>query len=166
MGVPHKDIRVESRAWRHQILVAILLTLSFGLFDAPSPAEAKDRFDRNSAGIAIKGYDPVAYFTEGKAVRGSDTFSYQWLGATWHFASAEHRDLFTADPAKYAPQYGGYCTSGIVSGNIHSADPKVWRIVDGKLYLNGSQYALKTLSPEGIEANDAKWKKLEADLTE
>ncbi|HUR43875.1 MAG TPA: YHS domain-containing (seleno)protein [Aestuariivirga sp.] len=135
----------------------------------PVSAGTKQRFDQNLAGIAIEGYDTVAYFTEGKAVKGSDTFSYDWLGATWHFASARHRDLFSGEPIKYAPQYGGYCTSGIVVANIHAANPKVWRIIDGKLYLNGSDYALKSWAdkgPEGIGSTDAEWVKLEAKLTQ
>lgn len=169
MRVRIKVARAGSRGWRVRMLASVLLGLSFGLFGADGQAEARQLFDQNGAGIAIQGYDPVAYFTDGKAVKGSDAFPYQWLGATWHFASAEHRDLFTADPVKYAPQYGGYCTSGIVGANLHGADPKIWRIVDGKLYLNGSQYALKHFAdsaPEGIEASDAKWEELQAGLTE
>ena len=66
-------------------------------------------------GVAIKGYDTVAYFTDGKAMKGSEEFAYDWLGTPWYFANAEHRDLFKADPAKYAPQYGGYCTGGMAA---------------------------------------------------
>lgn len=88
-------------------------------------------------GIAIKGYDPVAYFTDGKAMKGSEAFAYDWMGTPWHFASAEHRDLFKATPTKYAPQYGGYCTGGIAGGHAAvNIDPETaWRIIDGKLYL-------------------------------
>ena len=89
-------------------------------------------------GVAIMGYDTVAYFTDGKPMKGSEEFSYDWLGTPWYFANAEHRDMFAADPGKYAPQFGGYCTLGIafdghVSENI---DPETaWRIIDGKLYF-------------------------------
>jgi YHS domain-containing protein len=148
------DLRVNARVWRWQLLALVLVALSLGLSGA---AKADLLFDQNPNGIAIQGYDTVAYFTEDKAVKGSEAFAYEWLGAIWYFASAEHRDLFTANPVKYAPQYGGYCTSGIVVGNTHSADPKIWQIVDGKLYLNGGQYALKRWSDnghEGIEATD------------
>ncbi len=87
--------------------------------------------------VAIKGYDPVSYFTANKAVEGSAEFSYRWLGAEWHFTSAENRDLFKADPVKYAPQYGGYCADGVSFGTITTnIDPKAWRIIDGKLYLS------------------------------
>jgi hypothetical protein len=151
------------------MLAPVLLALSLGLCAAPGPAEAEPLIYQDRDGIAIQGYDPVAYFTEGKAVKGSDTFSYQWLGATWHFASAEHRDLFAVDPVNYAPQYGGYCTSGIITSNFYSSDPRIWRIVDGKLYLSSRQYSLTSLAdsaPRGIEALDAKWEELRAGLTE
>jgi YHS domain-containing protein len=87
--------------------------------------------------VAIRGYDPVAYFTENKAVEGSEKFSHNWLGATWHFASAQNRDLFVREPLKYAPQYGGLCADGVSLGTVTTnIDPKAWRIIDGKLYLN------------------------------
>lgn len=103
------------------------------------PAAVADEFVNTGyfGGVAIKGYDPVAYFTEHKAVEGSDAFSYKWLGATWHFASAENRDLFKKDPVKYAPQYGGLCADGVSFGTITTnIDPNAWRIIDGKLYLS------------------------------
>jgi hypothetical protein len=89
-------------------------------------------------GVAIMGYDTVAYFTEGRAMKGSEEFSYEWLGTPWHFANAKHRDMFAADPAKYAPQYGGYCTGGIaLDGHAaENVDPeRAWRIIDGRLYF-------------------------------
>lgn len=87
--------------------------------------------------VAIKGYDPVAYFVENKAVEGSAAYSHRWLGAEWHFASAKNRDLFIADPGKFAPQYGGYCADGVSFGTVTTnIDPNAWRIIDGKLYLS------------------------------
>ncbi len=81
-------------------------------FAQPVPAE--DVVNMGYFGdVAIKGYDPVAYFTQNQAVEGSPQYSHHWLGATWYFASAEHRDMFMRDPAKYAPQYGGYCADGV-----------------------------------------------------
>lgn len=85
---------------------------------------------------AIRGYDPVAYFTEGKPVKGKTEFTHQWKGATWRFASAANRDRFAAAPEKYAPQYGGYCAYGVASGYAVKAEPDAWSVVDGKLYLN------------------------------
>ena len=87
-------------------------------------------------GYAVHGYDVVAYFTQGKPVVGSDQFTADYEGATYRFASAEHRDTFTADPAQYAPQYGGYCAFGTAMGRKFDGDPNAWAVVDGKLYLN------------------------------
>jgi hypothetical protein len=87
--------------------------------------------------VAIKGYDPVAYFTMKKAVKGSENFTYRWLGANWQFSSAKHQEIFQASPAKYAPQYGGYCADGVAYGQATAnIDPEAWRIIEDKLYLN------------------------------
>ena len=90
-------------------------------------------------GLAIRGYDPVAYYQQSAPVKGSVQFSYQWHGATWLFASAENRDRFQAEPEHYAPQYGGYCAYAVSKGRTASIDPEAWKIVDGKLYLNYSK---------------------------
>ena len=87
---------------------------------------------------AIKGYDPVAYFTEGKPVKGSDQYTFEWMGATYKFANAENRALFEADADKYAPQYGGYCAYAVSQGYTASTVPEAFSIVEGKLYLNYS----------------------------
>ncbi len=91
-------------------------------------------------GAAIRGYDPVAYFTEGKPIEGSSDHSVEYNGARWHFASAANRQLFAADPAKYAPQYGGYCAWAVANNYTASIDPHAWTIKDGKLYLNFSKF--------------------------
>ena len=87
-------------------------------------------------GYAVHGYDVVAYFTQDKPVVGTDEFTAKHEGATYRFASAENRDLFTADPGKYAPKYGGYCAFGAAMGRKFDGDPNAWAIVDGELYLN------------------------------
>lgn len=89
-------------------------------------------------GVAVGGYDPVAYFTEGKPVVGNPAITHEHAGAIWRFASEASRAAFKADPAKYAPQYGGYCAYGAARGYKAPIDPTAWRIVDGKLYLNYS----------------------------
>jgi YHS domain-containing protein len=89
-------------------------------------------------GLAIRGADPVAYFTEAAAVKGSADYEYEWNGVTWRFSSAENRDLFANDPEAYAPQYGGYCAKAVSEGNLASIDPDSWKVEDGKLYLNYS----------------------------
>lgn len=91
---------------------------------------------------AVSGYDTVAYFTEGKPVKGSKKFKTKYMGAEWRFSSQENLDTFLTDPQKYAPQYGGYCAWAMggaengTRGFKASGDPEVWQIVDGKLYLN------------------------------
>jgi YHS domain-containing protein len=85
---------------------------------------------------AIKGYDPVAYFRESKPTKGSEDFTVEWKGAEWRFVSAKNREDFQTDPAKYAPQYGGYCAWAVSQGYTAGIDPDAWKIVEGKLYLN------------------------------
>src|SRR6476646_610441 len=97
-----------------------------------------------NSGVAIRGYDPVAYFTESRPVKGSPQFSFSWRNVTWHFAGAEDRDKFAASPERYAPQYGGYCAYAVSQGHTASINPEAWRIVDGKLYLNYSKGVQKT----------------------
>jgi hypothetical protein len=87
--------------------------------------------------LAIKGYDPIAYFTDGKPVRGLPEFQYQWDDYRWQFASAAHRDMFKADPVQYAPQFGNYCAMALSLGQIVVANPENWLIRDGKLYVFG-----------------------------
>lgn len=88
---------------------------------------------------AINGYDPVAYFTEKKAVEGREQFTYQYQGANWYFSSEENLAKFKAQPTQYAPQYGGYCAYAVSQGATASTDPHAWTIHEGKLYLNYSQ---------------------------
>ena len=89
------------------------------------------------AGLGAKGYDVVSYFTDKKPTPGSDKFTTAYGGVTWQFASAEHRDLFKSDPAKYAPQYGGFCAWGVSQGKLFDVDPvNGWTIANAKLYLN------------------------------
>ena len=86
--------------------------------------------------VAIRGADPVAYFTQSRYVPGSADYPYEWGDATWQFASAENRDLFAENPEQYAPQYGGFCAWAVAEGYTAAVDPNAWEIVDGKLYLN------------------------------
>ena len=90
------------------------------------------------APLAIKGYDPVAYFTDGKPTRGPPEFEYDWDEHRYLFASAEHRDLFKADPVRYAPQFGNYCAMALAMGEIVVANPENWLVSDGKLYVFGN----------------------------
>lgn len=95
-----------------------------------------DAVNQDDRKIGMHGYDAVAYFTEGRPVKGSTRYAAEWMGAKWMFASAEHRDQFQKDPEKFAPQYGGYCAWAVSKGYTANGDPEAWRIVNGKLYLN------------------------------
>ncbi len=109
----------------------------FGLMRGPEILEPAQVFAVD--GVAIRGTDPVAYFTEGKPVAGKKEFSHEWAGATWYFANADNRDTFLAEPDRYAPQYGGFCAWAVAAkGRLYSTQPGNWSIVGGKLYLNYS----------------------------
>lgn len=112
-------------------------------------------------GVALRGADPVAYFTQSEAVIGSSEFAHDWAGVTWHFASATHRDLFIADPLAYAPQYGGYCAWAVAAKEqLFSIQPENWAVVDGKLYLNFSDDVEETWNTDRagfIAQGDAAW---------
>lgn len=119
---------------RNLSLPALLTYLFISLV---SNVDASEFFERN--GLAIEGYDPVAYFEEHKPVAGSAQYTTLYQGSRFQFASAANRDLFTAKPEKYAPQYGGFCAFGMAKGYKASIDPVAFTVVGGKLYLNYSE---------------------------
>lgn len=86
--------------------------------------------------VALSGYDAVAYFTQGKAIKGDQKYAVSYNGADFHFANAKDAAVFKAAPAKYAPQFGGYCAWAVSQGYTAPGDPQVWKVVDGKLYVN------------------------------
>lgn len=141
-------------------------TLLFGMTLFVAPAFAAKPVNTNLAGAAVEGTDVVAYFTQGKPVKGSTEFTYEWNGAMWQFASAEHRALFAQDPETYAPQYGGYCAYAVAQGATAGIDPTAWTIHEGKLYLNlspGTQERWKKNSAGFINKADVNWPKLVSD---
>jgi YHS domain-containing protein len=136
---------------------ALLCAVLLGF--AAAAAAQKPEIFADRAG-AIRGYDPVAYFTEARPLKGSDRFIYAWKGATWRFSSAENRDRFAAAPEKYAPQYGGYCAYGVAQNYAVNIDPQAWSIVEGRLYLNYSRSVRETWSkdiPGHVRKADANW---------
>jgi len=143
-------------------------TSIFTLIALTQPGAAEELVNTGYFGdVAIKGYDTVAYFTENRAVKGSEKYSTRWLGATWYFSSAETRDLFLQSPAKYAPQYGGHCADGVSAGTITTnIDPNAWRIIDGKLYLNYDPGAAENLEKKPTKLIEATkyWPKVEASM--
>jgi YHS domain-containing protein len=117
----------------------------------------------NPADKAIRGYDPVAYFTEGKAVKGNENLTYHWHDADWYFSSTQNLNSFSKNPDKYVPQYGGYCAYGLSEGHKAPTDPDAWTIVDGKLYLNYSKDVRtkwRESEKERIEKADKNWPQL------
>ncbi len=123
-------------------MLRLATALMLALVAAPAPLLAEPVWQ----GVAenepsLGGHDPVAYFTQGKPVPGSEAFVHQWQGASFRFASAESRAAFVADPARYAPQFGGWCAWAASQGRLAKPDPTIWRIVDGKLYVNCSKAA-------------------------
>ena len=115
-------------------LLVLLVTAIFAVFTLNTDADAQINKDWRS--IAIEGYDPVAYFTQDMAVIGSSTFEHRWRDARWFFASADNREIFVANPEKYAPRFGGFCAGAMSLGQKSPIDPEAWLIVDGFLYLN------------------------------
>ncbi|WP_026959737.1 YHS domain-containing (seleno)protein [Aliagarivorans taiwanensis] len=118
--------------------LALLLVLA-SIFLPGQVMAAKDPiFTPWSSNKAIRGYDPVAYFTQQAAVKGSKQYTLEWQGADWLFSSAENLAAFEAEPERYAPQYGGYCAYALANDELAPIDPEQFTIVDGKLYLNYS----------------------------
>ena len=110
--------------------------------------------------LAIEGYDPVAYFTESKPVKGNEKHAYKWNNADWYFSSQQNLDLFKANPEKYAPQYGGYCAYGLSNGYKAPTDADAWTIENGKLYLNYNTDVREMWNKEKkerIEKADKNW---------
>jgi hypothetical protein len=148
----------------HRISLSLFIALAtLAAAAVPSLATAADEVFVTAEG-AIRGYDPVAYHTQSKAVPGLRSITHAWNGATWRFANQANRDLFAADPERYAPRYGGYCAYGTSRGYKVSTDPQAFAIVDGKLYLNYNLPVQATWNQgrrEHIRKADEQWKALE-----
>ena len=141
----------------HSILILFLFTVLLlngfgGIAAGQSPV----------GDAAIKGYDTVAYFQSGKAQKGSELFTSRWHNLTWYFLTRDNRELFETRPEKFAPQYDGYCAWAMTESRKAVADPEVWKIVNGKLYLNCSKAAYEKWSkdiPGNIKKADTNWLK-------
>jgi len=147
-------------------IVAVTAVTSASVALAAEPVntlEKKGLFGYKPSGIAIRGYDTVAYFTEGAPAQGLESFSTEWEGATWLFASQENLDLFSAEPARYAPQYGGYCAYGVAKDGLVKIEPENWTIIEDKLYLNYDAKVQRLWEADiagFIEEADGKFKQL------
>ena len=135
----------------HAWLCILTSTLSF----------AEVVFQQN--GLAIKGFDPVSYHTMQKAVKGNAQYAVEWKGAKWHFSSQENKDLFSSNPDKFAPEYGGFCAYAASKGSLAPVDPLAWTVRSDKLYLNYSM-SVRDIWREDIEGNikkaDLNWPEL------
>jgi len=147
------------------------LALSSALFGAAaSPAFAVNELNTSSglttagAPLALHGFDPVAYFTEGKPVLGNSKLAAAANGASYYFSSQANLDMFKANPAKYAPQYGGYCAFGVSVAKKFDGDPNQWKIVDGKLYLNLNADIAEKFNadvPGNLKKAEGNWPKIQ-----
>ena len=148
----------RARFAREMVLAAFIAVAA--LATIPAAAAAEDPVFTARGNLAIRGYDPVAYFTEGKAVKGDKDFTLGWQGADWRFASAENRDAFSEDPEKYAPQYGGYCAWAVSRDYTAPTDPDAFTVVNGKLYLNYNRKIMEQWLEDrdaNIESADRNW---------
>ncbi len=120
-------------------LTVLLAALAAGrLVTLADPAQARspEVYTARLSDVAVGGFDPVAYFEAGRPARGLPQFSHRWKGAEYRFATAERLEKFRTDPEAYAPQFGGYCAWAVSQGYLAKGDPRHWRLVAGKLYLN------------------------------
>jgi hypothetical protein len=134
----------------------LFLALLLGVAAAPAAADTVNA----RGGLAIGGYDPVAYFAQGRARRGANMHYLDWNDARWLFVTAANRDAFAADPERYAPRYGGWCAYGMAQGYKAPIDPDAWSIVEGRLYLNSSNSVRRTWLgdvPGFLAKADAHW---------
>lgn len=138
-------------------------TTSSGAHDAmakPPMGQGRGAVNTDDAGLAVQGYDVVAYQTAMQATRGIPQFTATHDGATYRFASAENRDRFVADPARYIPAYGGYCAMGVAVNRKFDIDPLAFTLVEGRLYLNkdmGTRRAWMRDVPGNNMKADANW---------
>ena len=143
--------------------IAGLTAFSFVPLSMPAFARRAPIYTGIIRGVAVGGYDPVAYFEQGKPVKGDKAITHKHEGATWRFASIENLEAFKADPDAYAPQYGGYCAWAVSQGYTAKGDPHAWKIYDGKLYLNYNKSVQRTWEGKivrNIQRGDRNWPKV------
>lgn len=135
------------------------LTIAVGLIaagiGAVGAANQQPSVNVSRGQLALHGYDAVAYWTSGQPTPGSTSFEHRWNDVVWRFSTASNRDQFAKDPARYVPEFGGYCAYAVSRGYTADIDPNAWRIVDGRLYLNYSKRVQK-LWEEDVLGNIAK----------
>jgi len=139
-----------------------LVVLAFLALVAPAVA-AKDLVNTDDQGLALEGYDPVAFHTQQAAVMGDGGITSTFRGASYRFASTEHKTMFDATPEKYVPVYGGFCAMGVAMGQLYPVEINTWQLVDGRLIFNKNR-DVREMFDANREANlaraDANWPKL------
>lgn len=144
--------------------VLLLIVAGFMVVEKVSPVGWDWWGNYNAAsGVALQGYDPVAYFENGSATPGNDQYSYAWGGVNWQFSSAAHRDLFEAGPESFAPQFGGFCSFAVSKGFTADISPDAWHIEDGQLYVFADEKVrdqwVAGISEGSLEKSRENWKK-------
>ena len=140
--------------------LGLLLLLSLA---TPAFAQTKTLLNLDKTGVAIQGYDPVAFFTDSKPVKGKPEFPARHNGALYYFASKEHRELFKGNPAKYEPVFGGYCAYGVSKGRLVEIDVEAFQIVNGRLLLQYSKGVRDEFNKDGrgnLAKAEANWPEL------
>lgn len=147
-----------------QCMRACAVALVLCVASSEAWAQAKPLVNVDGNGVGIHGYDPVAYFSEGKAAKGDPQYSSNYGGATYYFKSSDDKAAFDKDPAKYAPQFGGYCAMAMAMGKLEDADPTFFLVHDGRLLLqrNEKAHMMFLKDPAGNHKKaDEQWQKLQ-----
>lgn len=144
--------------------ILLLLVAGFMVVKKVSPVGWNWWGNYNStSGVALKGYDPVAYFDNGVAKSGNNQHSYEWGGVTWQFSSAEHRDLFASRPEQFAPQFGGFCSFAVSKGFTADISPDAWHIENGQLYVFADENVrndwIAAIDDGSLEKSERNWQK-------
>jgi YHS domain-containing protein len=161
VDAPDKAMAADALAAKSVVSVIGLNEPLLAQADAASskkPAKAPLNVDKN--GVILKGYDAVAYFKQNKAVKGNPKYSSSYGGATYYFASAEDKATFDETPAKYVPQYGGYCANSMTKRKLKASDPNVFSVYKGKLYVCSSPSAKKSFFSDpdaNVKKADTNW---------
>ncbi len=151
-----------TKPFKNIFLSISMMTILMSVISGAQMAQAEEPyiFTQKNNNYGAGGYDVVAYFTDKKPMEGKQDYQTEWKGAMWLFSSAENLEMFSKNPEQYAPQYGGYCSWAMAKGDLAKGDPKRWKVVDDKLYLNYNWSIQKLWERDiagMIERGDAQW---------
>jgi YHS domain-containing protein len=163
-GITHrfnaKWIAISQSMTKCSLLVLVVYTLTSCMTGSSSQAGTQ-HLNLDSKGVILNGYDPVAYFTKNRAVKGNPQYQTSYQGAIYYFSSAANLETFKNNPSKYTPQYGGFCANSVANRKRHPGDPNVFFIANGKLYVCSSPAAAKEFranEAENIKKADLNWR--------